>query len=258
MAKSVYDKELARLKRAELRFVRRQQMKEPTKLDLMLQEKVPAKLESTLDAGFAKAFNLIFSKGTALIEKSISAGKLIEEFESDMAVLEERGKRRDVRKFKRRASVTGATHTLFSAVTGVALGLAGAWVPDIVLFLSLVLRSLYKIAMKYGYDYTSEDEKKFMLRIIEASVMQGDEIVEANRKINRIIEEGPGADDSTLEERINAAAVALSHALLYMKFLQNFPIVGVIGGASDYVYMEKINDYALLKYQLKFLTDRNK
>lgn len=45
----------------------------------------------------------------------------------------------------------------------------------------------------------------------------------------------------------------LSKELLYLKFVQGIPVVGVIGGVSDVVYQKKITDYALLKYKKRFL-----
>ena len=50
--------------------------------------------------------------------------------------------------------------------------------------------------------------------------------------------------------------MALAKALLLMKFLQNIPVIGVVGGASDFIYMERISDYAVLKYQRRFLVDQ--
>ena len=38
-----------------------------------------------------------------------------------------------------------------------------------------------------------------------------------------------------------------------MKFLQGIPIVGAVGGAYDVIYMKKVNDYAKLKYNRRFL-----
>lgn len=256
MAKTVLEKEIARYKRAEARFVRRNQNKEPTKLDKFLEEKIPDKLESTLNAAFAKAFHLIFSKGSWLIEKTFSTDRLVLEFELDNAQLEDTGRGRDMRKFKKRAAVTGTAHTMISGLTGITLGIMGAWMPDIVIFLSLVIRNIYQIAMRYGYDYTSDDEKKFMLRVIATAVLEGDELLKANKELNKLIRFGLFTDESTVDMRINDAAYALSRALLYMKFLQNIPVVGVIGGASDFIYMEKISDYAVLKYQRRFLMDQ--
>lgn len=254
--KTVLDKEISRFKRAERRFLRKQQNRQPTRLDELLAEKIPAKLESTLDEAFVKAFGLIFSKGSLLIEKTFSADKLIAEFEADTIQLEESGRGRDMRKFRWRASVTGSAHTLVSAVSGITLGLTGAWIPDIVIFLSLALRNMYNIAMRYGYAYDTEEEKKFMLRIIAAAVTDGEEIIARDKDINKLIRAGLSSEECTLDDCIRDAAVCLSHALLYMKFLQNFPVVGVIGGASDFIYMEKISDYAVLKYQRRFLMDQ--
>ena len=256
MAKTVLQKEIDRLGRAERRFLKKQLNREPTRLDLLLEEKVPEKLEATLDAAFSKAFHFIFSKGSSIISKTFSTEKLIDEFESDTASLEEIGGRKQMRKFSRRAAATGTTHTLVSTVAGTALGFAGGMIPGIVVFITLLLRNIYQISMKYGYSFDTDEEKKFILRVITAAVQDGDDMIHANKAVNRLIREGLSCDASTLDERINEAAVALAHALLLMKFLQNIPVVGAIGGASDFVYMERISDYAVLKYQRRFLVDQ--
>lgn len=41
-------------------------------LNQKLEEKIPPKLQKTLDTAFAKAFALIFEKGTGVIERRIS------------------------------------------------------------------------------------------------------------------------------------------------------------------------------------------
>ena len=258
MAKTVLQREIEGLRRAERRFLRKQLNREPTKLDLLLEDKVPAKLEATLDKAFSKAFHLIFSKGSTIISKTFSTDKIIEEFEADTADLEELGGGRQMRKFKRRATATGTAHTIVSTVTGAALGFVGGTIPDIVLFITLLLRNMYKISMKYGYAFDTEEEQKFILSVIAAAVQDGDDMLRANKEVNKLIREGLSSDTSTVDEKINEAAVALAHALLLMKFLQKIPVVGVIGGASDFIYMERISDYAVLKYQRRFLVDQIK
>ena len=131
MAKTVLQKEIERHRRAERRFLKKQFYKEPTKLDLFLADKVPEKLESTLNAAFAKAFHLIFSKGTWLISKTYSEDKLVEEFELAAEELEILGGSKQMRRFKRRAAVTGTAHTLVSAVAGLTMGIFGGMLPDI-------------------------------------------------------------------------------------------------------------------------------
>lgn len=256
MAKTLLEKEIKRLRRAERRYLKKQINKEPTRFEMFLKEKVPEKLESTLDMAFAKAFRLIFSKGSYIIGRSFSTDKLIREFELDTAELDTFGKRRNMRKFKRRAEAAGTTHTMATTLTGLVLGATGAWIPDIIVFIALLLRNLYQISMRFGYEYDTEEEQKFQLRLIAAAIQEGDDIVRSNKEINQIIKMGLSSDESTLDERIRDAAVALSHAMLYMKFLQNIPVVGAAGGVSDFVNMEKISDYATLKYQRRFLTDQ--
>ena len=258
MAKTVLQKEIERLRRHERWFLRKQLDREPTKLDQFLEDKVPAKLEETLDKAFAKAFHLIFSKGSSIISKTFSTDKLIDEFQSDSADLVLLGGGRQMRRFKRRAVATGTAHTIVSTVTGAALGFVGGTIPDIALFITLLLRNIYKISMKYGYSFDTEEEQKFILRVIAAAVQDGDDMIRANKEVNQLIREGLDSDSSSVDERINEAAVALAHALLLMKFLQKIPVVGVVGGASDFIYMERISDYAVLKYQRRFLVDQLK
>ncbi len=256
MAKTVMQKEIDRLRKAERRFLKAQLNRQPTKLDHLLEEKVPPKLESTLNAAFAKAFHLIFSKGTWLISKTYSEEKLVREFTLAAVELDELGGSKQMRGFKRRAAKTGTAHTIVSAVAGLTMGIFGGMLPDIVLFNALVLRNIYQIAMKYGYSYDTDEERKFILRIIAAAISDGDALINANKEINQLIRSDLAGDTSTVDERINEAAMSLAHALLLMKFVQNIPIIGVVGGASDFIYMERISDYAVLKYQRRFLVDQ--
>ena len=51
---------------------------------------------------------------------------------------------------------------------------------------------------------------------------------------------------------IQNTAQVLSGELLYMKFLQGIPIVGVVGGAFDLKYMKEITTYAEIKYRKRY------
>ena len=52
---------------------------------------------------------------------------------------------------------------------------------------------------------------------------------------------------------MKAAAAALSEEMIYTKFVQGFFIVGLVGGIFDPVYVNRISDYAVLKYRRRFL-----
>lgn len=255
MKNTAINKEIESLKRAERRFLSKYKEKKDTKLDKILAEKIPDKLEETLDKAFAKAFHLIFAKGTTLIEKTYPRKKIGDSFDNDTQKLRVHGRRRDLKRFGYRAVGTGIAHTMASTVAGTAMGIIGVGIPDVAVFTSLLLRNLYEISMRFGYDYTGEEEQKFVLRLIAASLKYGEEMVAADEEINTIITAGLSSDDRSVEELINEAAISLSRALLYMKFLQGIPIVGAVGGASDFIYMERIGDYSALKYRRRFLED---
>ncbi|MDE7060129.1 MAG: EcsC family protein, partial [Lachnospiraceae bacterium] len=53
-------------------------------------------------------------------------------------------------------------------------------------------------------------------------------------------------------------AEALANEMLYLKFVQGLPVVGILGGASDLVYQRKISEYAQLKYKRRFFCKMKK
>ena len=126
----------------------------------------------------------------------------------------------------------------------------------------MVLKSVYEIALSYGYDYQTDEEKVFILKVIEVSMYAEEEFVEANDELNELIDQIV-ADGDTLdgyevdkEAQIKMTARALSREMLYTKFLQGQLIIGIAGGIFDPVYVNRISTYAVLKYRRRFL--RNK
>lgn len=65
-------KEWDKLEVQEQRFLQKRLEKKESILNQKLEEKIPPKLQGTLDAAFAKAFALIFEKGTGIIERRIN------------------------------------------------------------------------------------------------------------------------------------------------------------------------------------------
>ena len=63
-------------------------------------------------------------------------------------------------------------------------------------------------------------------------------------------------EDYDEADQIKKTAGILSKELLYMKFLQGIPAVGVVGGIYDAVYMKQITAYADLKYRRRFLNKK--
>jgi len=143
-------------------------------------------------------------------------------------------------------------------VAGVGLGVLGIGLPDIALFTGLMLKGVYEIALNYGFDYDDEEEKKFILLLIRGALSYGKELQNINEELNFYMDYGAYVKARNVEDAIKSAAGGLSKELLYMKFLQGVPIVGVVGGAYDVVYLKKITEYANLKYKRRFLLKKKK
>lgn len=249
---SPYEKELERLGREERKFLQKYSGKNSSALDRLLEEKLPEKLRGTLDAAFAKAFALVFEKGSGLIEKTCRREEKEKQYKIDEYTARVRGDRRSLRQISKKAGGAGRLNTAISGAAGLGLGFFGIGIPDIALFTALMLKNIYEIALRYGFEYESEGERAFILRLIRAAVSRGEELERLDEELNRFIAEGSFSEDLGRDELIKLAAGGLSGELLYMKFLQGLPVVGAAGGAYDAVYMQRISKYAELKYRRRF------
>ena len=52
---------------------------------------------------------------------------------------------------------------------------------DIPLFTAVLLKSIYEIALSYGFTYETEEEQCFILRIIENAFLHGERLEQADR-----------------------------------------------------------------------------
>lgn len=184
-------------------------------LNQKLEEKVPEKLQGTLDAAFAKAFHLIFEKGTTVIEKTYRKEEIEKQYQINEFTNQVRQDKKSLRTFSKNAKGSGTKNLVMSGAAGIGMGILGVGISDIPVFTGMILKSIYEIAMHYGYSYETEEEQYFILLLIQGAVTHGEE--------------------------------------LYMKFLQGIPIVGAVGGAYDVIYLKQIIEYANLKYERRFL-----
>lgn len=258
--KTAVDKEWLALCRCEERFLKRQSNRRPSVLNQKLEHVVPEKLKTTLQAAFYKAFQLVFDKGTGVIEKTYQKENQEYLCKLHTYATDLKENRKNLRAFSRQAKTMQAKNLVISGMEGVGTGLLGIGIPDIPVFTAVLLKSIYEIAISYGYDYQTETEQGFILELIKTSLERGEELKRDNDRINRQMEANPEAD-----QRENAAgkagllretADALSEELLYLKFVQGIAVIGVVGGISNSIYLKRITDYAQMKYKRRFLLDR--
>ena len=254
--KDPVEAEVKKLQRQEEKFLNKRLEKKESYLNQLLAEKVPDSMQSKLDAAFAKAFKLIFNKGTGVIEKTYNKERLEEDYELREVVADVDNNRRAFKAFSRDAGKTGMKNLAISGTTGIGMGLLGVGIPDIPVFTGLVLKQIYETAINYGFEYTPDNEKYFALMLIQGSISYGEKLAEIDGAINEFIVTEHMPEDVDMDQLIEETAGCLSKELLYMKFLQGIPVAGAIGGAYDAIYMKRIAEYSELKYRRRFYEKR--
>ena len=247
-----------KLEKQEAVYLQKQMEKNDSKLNQFLADKVPENLQGTLDKAFSKAFYMVFEKGTGVIEKTYKKEELQKDYQINEYIAGVKENRKSLKAFSKKAAGAGTVNLLLSGASGIGLGVLGIGLPDIVLFTGLMLKSVYEIALSYGFDYQEDEERKFILMLIQGALSHGKELQCINGKVNAYIDNGVFVEKESMDESIAKAAGCLSKELLYMKFLQGIPIVGAAGGAYDAIYMKKVVKYAELKYRRRFLHRRTK
>ncbi len=246
------EKEWGRVVNQELAYISKKSEKTDSKLNQLLEKKIPAGLQNTLDKAFSKAFQMVFEKGTGVIEKTYNKEEMKKAYQINEYAAKVHGNKKSLKVFSGRAKGAGAGNLLLSGAAGVGLGVLGIGLPDIALFTGFMLKGVYEIALNYGFDYEDEEEKKFLLLLIRGALNYGKELHSINEELNFYMDYGAYAKARSVEESIRLAAGCLSKELLYMKFLQGIPVVGAVGGIYDAVYMKQIVEYAELKYRRRF------
>lgn len=240
------------MEKKELSYLEKQYESGISALSGTITEKIPEKFDASLKGMFAKAFSLIFEKGTAVIEKTYRKEKHAETYQKNEFMHAMHDSANSAAAFSRHAGLTRTKNLAISGVEGIGLGIFGVAVPDIPLFTAMIMKSVYETALSYGYDYERPEERLFILKLIETSTLHGDELFRADREINRWIHAGRPFS-TTLEDQIKRTSDALAMDLLASKAVQNIPVVGVLGGSYNVIFINNATKYADLKYKRRFL-----
>ncbi len=247
-------KEWSRMLKSEEAFLNRNLHRKTAGWQEKISRYVPKKLNETLDTAFFKAFELIFEKGTGIIEKTYNREKKEQDYKVNEFAAELKNNRKSIREFGKQAGASRAVNMAISAAEGVGMGVFGMGIPDIPVFLGVLLKSIYEIALSYGYSYDSQEERIFILKLIETALSHEEELLARNMELNQWLKE-PSQFEVSMAEQTRRTSDVLSSELLYLKFVQGIPVVGIAGGLSDVIYQKKITDYAALKYKRRFLSD---
>lgn len=225
-----------------------------------LEKRIPEKVLSGLQKAFSKAFYFVFEKGVAVIEKTYDKSSIEKDFRVNDYAVDIKGSRKEIGHMRSSAFKSNAINTVATTIEGIGLGALGIGLPDIVLWVGILLRGVYETALKYGFDYETPEEKLLILKMIETSMASGEEWTDLNAEIeNYIVQDAfvvPG--DNELKEQIEKTSAAFATEMLVTKFIQGIPVVGILGGATNPVYYQKIMRYVQLKYRKRYLMGKLK
>ena len=260
-AKAAIQKELHTLQKQEEKLMRSAtKQRSASSWKSELEKKVPDKVYHSLKVAFGKAFAIVFEKGTGIIEKSYQKETIQQDQKVQHYAVQLKGNRRELRKVKKQTQVSGLSNMALTTVEGIGLGALGIGLPDIVMFVGVLLKGIYETALRYGIDYNAVGERYLILKMMEASLAKGDRWVEINAEVDRLIYQGrqevPDLDDMVEQRHHTADAFAIDMILL--KFIQGLPVVGILGGAGNPVYYNKVLHYVRLKYHKRYLLQLEK
>ncbi len=252
-----YDRQLDKIRRKEDKIFADCGKEDRPASGLMakIEKRIPAKLTDTMNEAFYRAFQILFEKGTGLLrltiaEKKLKADRFIREY-----YLKEQPDAKRVESFHKSASLAGVGATVLATLEGCVMGLFGMGLPDIPVLMSLLLRTVYQTALRYGFRYDSQQERYFILLVLSAALAKGNERMEYSLLADQV---GRAMDREErirfdLDEQMRETSKSLARSMLVAKFIQGTSIIGVVGGASNFSASRRVAAMANLKYQKRFL-----
>ena len=248
------NREFAALQRQESRLMRAATRAKPAGWKTMLEQKVPAKVYTGLNSAFCKGFSMVFQHGRKLIELTYKKEKLQQKHTAQNDSFQEQGQRKNIRTLHKNARGSNSLNVAVTTLEGIGLGALGIGMPDIVLFLTTVLRGIYETALHYGFEYESRFEQMLILKMMAASLSTGADWFSRNREVNDWLRlDTRQVTEEEFSKQIQATSEVFAVDMLLLKFIQGLPVVGILGGAANPLYYYKVMRYVQLKYRRRYL-----
>ncbi len=260
--KKIINKEINKLNKKEKKIINKKESKiikdKFAPISNKIEEKIPDKLKLTLENAFYNGFKLVLEKGSKYIEKLYDKDKIQLEHDINNYSIEKKVTKKSLKLMDSQGKKSKLINSTISTVEGAGLGVLGIGLPDIPLFIAMILKTVYEIALSYGFNYEKEEEKVYILNLICAALAKEDMKIEYNENLDKI---GTKIDlneelNSELNTEIKNASEVLSETLLMAKFIQGLPIVGVVGSITNYQVINKISKYARIKYKKRYLSKK--
>lgn len=247
-------RELLKIQTQEQKMRQKAQTARTLNWKTALEKKIPEKVYEGLEKAFCTGFSLVFQHGRKLIELTYRKENLKQEHILRDEAIQIGASRRDFLQMQKSVQKAGMKNMAVTTAEGVALGALGVGLPDVVLFLSTLLKGVYETALHYGFEYESPAEQYLILRMMSASLKTGRDWLWEDGKVDALLQEDAIAVDAeVLKEQIRKTASAFAVDMLVLKFIQGMPVIGVLGGAANPLYYRKVMEYVQRKYRKRYL-----
>lgn len=250
-------KELAALDKKEKKLEDAAIKVKELKWKTQIESKIPAKVYTGIESAFSKGFALVFDQGRSIIEKSYSKNTLTEDHRiRDYAVLV-KGSRRELRRMRGKARKSDLLNLTVTTVEGIGLGALGIGLPDIVIFIGALLKGVYETALNYGFDYESREEQYLILKMMEVSLSTGEDWQKGNIEIDNVFRKRSNPiTEEDFKAQLEKTASAFAMDMLLLKFVQSIAVVGLVAGAANPVYYNRVMQYVGLKYRKHYMINK--
>ncbi|WP_313341472.1 EcsC family protein [Sedimentibacter sp.] len=258
----IIKKHLNKLAKKEQKILNRKQGIIEEKLEPLVdkvESKVPESLKDTLDTAFYKSFKIVFEKGTKYIEKLYNKNKIQLNHNVNDYHVTNKPDKKTIKKIDKHAQKSKLLNTSISTIEGAGLGFLGIGLPDIPLFTAMILKTIYEISLSYGFLYEMEEEKVYVLNIIKGALSSGEAQKKYNLKVDKLADKIDNHINIIydLDREIIYTARIISESMLTSKFIQGIPVVGILGSITNYKIINKISEYASVKYKKRYLHNRS-
>lgn len=252
--KKQLQKELLRVQRQEQALRQKALRAKPPAWKEALEQRVPQKIRTSFESGFRKGFTIVFASGRPIIEKSYRKEELKASHAVHDYAMQIKGGRKEWRQLRREAKQADWLNLAATTAEGVGLGALGIGLPDIVLFLGMVLRGIYETALHYGFDYEERWEQLLILKMMAAALSTGEDWERRHSELDALLKvQAQEVSGQTFADQLDQTASVFAVELLTLKFVQGLPVVGVLGGAANPLYYARVMKYVRCQYEKRYL-----
>lgn len=253
--RSAVEKELKAVKKQEEALLKAAGRREVPRWKQVLEEKIPEGVYQNLQKAFGKAFSIIFTKGTGIVEKSFHREAIQEDHQIQSFAFQVKASQKVLKRVRGSAGAANRMNLAVTAAEGIGLGIFGIGLPDIVIFVGVLLKGVYETALHYGFDYNSDEERYFILKLMETAMLKEEAWIDGNAQIDQLIDGGISKEHQAdnMDQQIHETARAFAMDMVLMKFVQGLPVIGIIGGAGNPLYYSRVIKYVELKYRKRYL-----